>query len=186
MDQDMQILCPDDALTQLVALAGEDEPAALSRIAALIDEHPADPRLHFLGGSLLAAQQRFAEARSAMERSIEIAPGFAIARFQLGLLELSSGDSEAADATLRPLAELESDDALVLFARGLRHLARDNLAVAADLLKQGIACNGEHPLVSRDMELIVAGIEEQAKGPGDPGEHMSAVEMLLRQHSTRH
>lgn len=185
----MQQLCPDDMLQQALSLAEHDEPAALARIAELIEEHPADPRLHFLGGSLLAGQTRYDEARVAMGRSIEIAPEYAIARFQLGLLELSSGDAAAADATLQPLAEAESEDALVLFARGLRHLARDDLAVAADLLRQGIAGNRDHPLVSRDMELIIERIEDGAKGGDEPVEEVSAAQMLLRQHaakSTKH
>lgn len=189
MDQMTQQPCPDDMLEQALALAQDDEPAALARIAELIEEHPEDPRLHFLGGSLLAAQARYDEARDAMGRSIEIAPGFAIARFQLGLLELSSGDAAAAELTLQPLAEVESDDALVLFARGLRHLARDDLAVAADLLREGMARNREHPLVSRDMALIIARIEEGANGAGEPVEEMSAAQMLLQQHaakSTKH
>lgn len=184
-----QQLCPDDMLEQALALAEDDEPAALARIAALLEAHPADPRLHFLGGSLLAGQTRYDEARVAMGRSIQIAPEYAIARFQLGLLELSSGDGAAAELTLQPLAEIESDDALVLFARGLRHLARDDLAVAADLLRQGMARNREHPLISRDMELIVARIEEGAKSGDEPVEEMSAAQMLLRQHaakSTKH
>jgi Flp pilus assembly protein TadD len=186
MDQVMQQPCPDDMLVHVLALAETDEAAALARIATLAEEHPADPRLHFLGGSLLAALARYDEARLAMARSIEIAPDFAIARFQLGLLELSSGDAASADTTLQPLAELESEDALVLFARGLRHLARDDLAVATDLLRRGIACNRDHPLVSRDMELIVARIEEGAGEASEPDEATSAAQMLLRQHATKH
>lgn len=181
----MQQLCPDDMLQQALALAENDDDAALARIAELIEEHPADPRLHFLGGSLLAGLARYDEARLAMGRSIEIAPEYAIARFQLGLLELSSGDAAAADATLQPLAEAGSDDALVLFARGLRHLARDDLALAADLLRQGISRNSDHPLVSRDMELIIARIEDGAKDAGEPAEEMSAAQMLLQQHASK-
>src|SRR5918993_1176883 len=184
MDQIMHQPCPDDLLMEALALAEDNEGAALARIESLIEEHPADARLHFLGGSLLAALARYDEARAAMGRSIAIAPDFAIARFQLGLLELSSGDGAAADSTLEPLAELESEDALVLFARGLRHLARDDLAIAADLLRQGMACNRDHPLVSRDMELIVARIEEGAGEASEPDEATSAAQMLLRPPAT--
>jgi tetratricopeptide (TPR) repeat protein len=189
MDDTMHHACPDDMLAQAIELAGTDEVAAIAQIDALIAAHPADPRLHFLGGSLLAAQARYEEARAAMARSIEIAPDYAIARFQLGLLELSSGDAAAADVTLQPLVEAESEDALALFARGLRHLARDELALAADLLKEGMRRNHDHPLVSRDMALIVERIEESGEGRGEPQEEMSAAQMLLQQHaakSTKH
>lgn len=189
MDATMDQLCPDEPLAEAIALASENEAAAIARIDALIAAHPADPRLHFLGGSLLAAQARYAEAREAMARSIEIAPDYAIARFQLGLLELSSGDAAASDATLAPLAEADSDDALALFARGLRHLARDELGLAAGLLREGMRVNRDHPLVSRDMQLIVDRIEQGGDEAGEPAEEMSAAQMLLKQHaakSTKH
>jgi len=182
MDSTMDSLCPDAALAEALTLAQGDEIAAIARIGALIARHPDDARLHFLGGSLLAAQARYEEARRAIARSVELAPDYAIARFQLGLLELSSGDAAAADLTLLPLAEAQSDDALVLFARGLRHLARDELAQAAALLREGMAANVEHPLVSRDMALIVERIEQDSSAAGAEPE-MSAAQMLLQQQS---
>jgi tetratricopeptide (TPR) repeat protein len=185
MEMDMQQACPDDMLAELITLAGDDEAAAIAAIAALLEEHPSDPRLHFLGGSLLAGQARYGEAREAMVRSIELAPDYAIARFQLGLLELSCGDAAAADATLQPLAEAASEEALVLFARGLRHLARDELAVAADLLRQGISRNRDHPLVSRDMELILEQIAQRGATPAEPDQEISAAQMLLREHAAK-
>jgi Flp pilus assembly protein TadD len=185
MNMIMQDHCPDDVLAQLVELAGRDEAGAIARIATLLEPHRSDPRLHFLEGSLLASQARYDEGRAAIARAVEIAPGFAIARFQLGLLELSSGDAEAADNTLRPLAEAESGDALVLFARGLRHLLRDEFAVAESLLRQGIAINRDHPPVNADMELILARIAEVAPAPAARDEDVSAAQMLLREHAAK-
>ncbi len=189
METAMDRPCPDDLLADAIALAGDDETAAIVQIEALLGAYPADERLYFLGGSLLAAQARYEEARRAMARSIEIAPDYAIARFQLGLLELSSGDAAAADATLAPLAEADGEGALALFARGLRHLARDDLAQAAALLREGMRVNREHPLVSRDMQLIVERIEQGGEAEAEPAEEMSAAQMLLQQHaakSTKH
>jgi tetratricopeptide (TPR) repeat protein len=183
---DMDEMCSDELLSDAVAVAERDDKAGRARVAALLADHPADPRLHFLHGSLLAAEGRYAEARTAIGRSVELAPGYDIARFQLGLLELSSGDGAAADATLGPLADAPVEAALVLFARGLRHLARDELPAAAELLRRGIACNEEHPLVSRDMELIIAKIEESAAPPAAappaPDEPLSAAHLLLREY----
>ena len=185
----MDEYCPDELLAEAIALAGNDDAAGRERVASLLEDHPSDARLHFLHGSLLAAEGRFAEARASMRRSVELAPDYEIARFQLGLLEISSGDAAAADLTLEPLAAGVSEAALPLFARGLRHLARDELAAAADLLRQGIACNRDHPLVSRDMELIIARIEEGDKGEDESGEPVSAAHLLLQEYaakSTKH
>lgn len=186
MDQTLDAPCPDEALLETLTLAGQNDAAALARIAELLAVHGSDARLHFLRGSLLAGQRDYAEARTAISRAVEIAPDYAIARFQLGLLELSSGDAAAADATLEPLAGQASGDALVLFARGLRHLARDNFDEAEALLRQGIACNREHPLVSGDMEMILAGIaESRAQAAPPPDESLSAAHMLLQQDAAK-
>jgi tetratricopeptide (TPR) repeat protein len=186
----MDEFCPDGLLAEAIALAGNDDAAGRARVAALLGEYPADPRLHFLYGSLLAGEGRYEEARLSMRRSVELAPDYEIARFQLGLLELSSGDAAAADLSLEPLAAGDSEAALPLFARGLRHLARDELAAAADLLRRGIACNTDHPLVSRDMELIIARIEEGgAPAEEESGEPVSAAHLLLQEYaakSTKH
>ena len=181
--------CPDTPLAEAIALAQNDDRAGRERVAALLGEYPSDPRLHFLYGSLLAAEGRYEEARMAMGRSVALAPDYEIARFQLGLLELSSGDAAAADLTLEPLAAGHSEAALPLFARGLRHLARDELAAAADLLRKGIANNQDHPLVSRDMELIIARIEEDGAAREESGEPVSAAHLLLQEYaakSTKH
>jgi hypothetical protein len=186
----MTDLCSDDRLVEAVEMAGRDDAGALARVAGLIKAHPADPRLHFLQGSLFAGLARYQEGLAAMRRAVALAPDYEIARFQLGLLELSSGDAEAADATLQPLAE--SDAGLSLFARALRLLARDELGGAAELLIQGIERNWEHPLINRDMEMMIARIEEARRAPDGPAaaeEEVSAAHMLLKRYAdkdTRH
>jgi tetratricopeptide (TPR) repeat protein len=185
----MNTSCPDSLLAEVIALAGNDDAAGREGVAALLGDYPSDPRLYFLYGSLLAAEGRYEEGRVAMRRSVELAPDYEIARFQLGLLELSSGDAAAADLTFEPLAADQSEAALPLFARGLRHLARDELAPAAEFLRRGIACNRDHPLVSRDMELIIAGIEEGGAVQDEGGEPVSASHLLLQEYaakSTKH
>jgi Flp pilus assembly protein TadD len=194
-----ETLCPHGAMNELLRQAGDDELGALARIAALLSEYPDDPRLYFLKGSLLAARTQYEEGRVAMRRAVELSSGYDIARFQLGLLELSSGDAEAADATFQPLADAPGESALSLFALGLRHLARDNFDQAEALLRRGIEVNIEHPLVNRDMQLMLAGIAEaRAKGAAETAlssagseseEDVSAAHLLLKHYadkSTKH
>src|SRR5260221_14244355 len=59
-----------------------------------------------------------------MQRAVEIAPHYALARFQLGFLQFTSGDAAAAEATWRPLEALPGDSPLRLFSGGVRALAR--------------------------------------------------------------
>jgi tetratricopeptide (TPR) repeat protein len=188
MNEQAQDLCPDDMLAAALELAGRDDAGGLSRIEALLRDHPGDPRLHFLQGSLLAGKASYAEAREAMGRSIALAPDYAIARFQLGLLELSCGDAAASELTLQPLADAESEDALSLFARGLRHMARDEFAAATGFLRRGIASNQEHPLVSRDMEMIISRmgeVEAENGRKGDNSEDVSAAHLLIQRYADK-
>ncbi len=179
--------CPQEKLAELLATAGADDEQGLAHVESLIGDYSQDPRLHFLRGSLLAALRRYAEAREAMHRAVEIAPGYAIARFQVGLLELTSGEPAAAEATWAPLQALPEDEPLRLFAAGLNHLARNEFDAAIGRLSQGIERNAENPALNRDMQMVIDETRRKmAEQPYDGP--TSAVDMLLRRYGkdTRH
>jgi len=164
------------------SLKGADA-QGIPRIEQLVEEFPDDPRLHFLLGSVLAGQRRYEEAHNAMRMAIDVAPDYALARFQLGFLELTSGDPTSAEATWGPLDQLVPGHPLRLFANGLRHLARDEFGPAVDLLRQGIAANTELPEVNADMQLIINKVTESGDQPA--GEATSSTHMLLQQYAAR-
>lgn len=185
MDPSETDLCPAPALSEALEAVGADDERGLERIDALAIRHPADPRLHFLRGSVLAGLKRYEEALPAMRRAVAIAPGFALARFQLGLLELSSGNPSAAEATWGPLDTLAADDPLRMFAAGLRHLIRDEFAETVRLLREGIALNRDNPPLNHDMRLLA----EQAQAKLDESERtdepMSLTHLALQQYSVK-
>ncbi len=179
--------CPQEKLAELLTVAGADDEQGLAHVERLIGDYGLDPRLHFLRGSLLAALRRYAEAREAMHRAIEIAPGYAIARFQVGLLELTSGEPAAAEATWAPLQVLPEDEPLRLFATGLNHLARDEFGAAIERLSQGIERNADNPALNRDMEMVIDETRRKMTEEATD-EPISAAHMLLRQYGkgTKH
>lgn len=207
MDDTGGTLCPDGRLQAVVAQLRTDDEGGLAGIANLLQTWPLDPRLHFLKGSVLAGLQRYDEGRSAMARAIEIAPDFALARFQLGFLDLTSGRAVEAMGVWQKLGDLPEDDALRIFAEGLANLAIDNFAEAVRLLRRGMERNTQNPLINGDMQLILDEIEpklalQQAAGgaapapasaageapaaadePGDAP--ASAVDLLLRQQGSK-
>jgi Flp pilus assembly protein TadD len=132
-----------------------DSNDALLAIEDLLAAYRRDPRLHFLRGSVLATLKRYDEAREAMQQAIDIAPDFGIARFQLGLLQLTSGLPAPALSTWGPLALLPEDHYLSLFAKGLTHMIRDEFDKAAELLRAGVAANSENAPLNRDMLMVV-------------------------------
>ncbi len=147
--------CAPDVLDRLLKTVSADENQALLEIEAALRNHPNDAQLHFLKGSVLASAQRYDEGRDAIRRAITIAPDYALARFQLGFLELTSGLPAAAVDTWEPLDQLADDNPLRIFANGLGRLAVDDFTSALSLLESGIARNHEHPLINDDMQLII-------------------------------
>lgn len=160
--------CSDHELHALMEAAGTDDRDALRRADRLVEDHPDDARLHFLRGSLLAGIGRPIEAVSALRRAVELAPDFAIARFQLGFFQLTSGEAANALETWGPLALLAENHYLRSFVAGLTHLIRDEFDQSLERLQRGIVANTENPPLNRDMQLIVDKVREVQSGLAQP------------------
>ena len=184
------LLCPDDVMASIIRQLQTDDAGGLATIASLQISYPFDPRLHFLNGSVLAGLQRYDESRGAMARAIEIAPDYALARFQLGFLDLTSGRAVDAIGVWQPLFNLSEEEPLRIFAEGLTNLVGDNFAEARRLLLKGIELNTDNPMISTDMQLILDeikdGVPQSAGAPtADPSTPSSAAHMLLQQYELK-
>jgi tetratricopeptide (TPR) repeat protein len=180
-------LCDDQTFNELVVALETGARDEIERTDRLLAEFPDDARLHFLRGSLLAGIGRFIEALPALRKAVELAPDFAIARFQLGFFYLTSGDAADALSVWGPLALLPEGHYLRLFVGGLTHLVRDEFADSVRLLKEGIAANSENPPLNRDMALIISKTEalESTPAAGEGAEDVSATSLLLGQFARR-
>lgn len=177
--------CPAEDLLAAVDILKQDDEAGLARIDELIQRYDGDARLHFLKGSLLAGMRRYEEAHVFMQRAVERAPGYAIARFQLGFLEMTSGDYPAARTTWAPLLDLPAEDPLLLFVMGLEQLAKDSVPEGIELLRQGIARNTDNPPLNNDMQLIIdKTLEEAGARPADD-EPTTATHLLLQRYANK-
>lgn len=146
-------LCPENDLKILISsLETGQDPSALD---GLLAKFPEDPRLVFMKGSVLAGEGDIIGAHKYLSEAVELAPDYAIARFQLGFFQLTSGESNAALKTWARLDGLPDGHHLKLFSAGLRHLIRDEFANCIDLLEQGIAQNEENVPLNGDMQLII-------------------------------
>src|SRR5262245_17278322 len=92
----MTALCSDVVLEELVREMQTGAGDPVERVKTLLDEFPQDGRLHFLHGSQLVQAGRLIEGHASLKQAVALAPDFPIARFQLGLFQLTSG--EAANA----------------------------------------------------------------------------------------
>lgn len=183
--------CPDNEFAALVAMMQQSAQSAMAELDALVPRFPDDARLHFLRGSIMASKKEYEAARKAMRRAVDLAPDFAIARFQLGFLLLTSGEVWPAQEAWGPLHGLSDDYYLVHFVRGLCHLIRDEFAEAIADLERGIAANQENPPLNNDMRMIIDEMHEKdllGDGP-DNRSDVSSAQLLLQQaalRSTRH
>lgn len=192
MNQGASKLCDDALLQRVLAEAGKDSALGVLAIDRALADHPRDPRLHFLKGSLLIGLKRFVEAHDALSQAVEIAPDFALARFQLGFFELTSGEAESALATWRPLHSLPAGTWLLTFVHGLEHLIADRFEACIAALQEGIAANTENLPLNHDMELIIEKCREllapqQDSQSGSDETEISATSLLLRSsaHNTK-
>jgi tetratricopeptide (TPR) repeat protein len=119
---------------------------------------------HFLAGSEYAALGQFDKAEAALANAVLLAPALHIARYQLGLLQFSSGRAAVALVTWEPLFALDAAQAISHFVRAFAALALDDFEQAKAHFKAGLDRNTENAALSQDIEKILRGIEE-AKQP---------------------
>src|SRR5882672_7072143 len=174
-------LCPQDKLSALMAAIGSDETRGRRELDTLLRAYPSDARLHFLKGSLLAGRQDYAAARAAMRHAVDLAPDYAVARFQLGFLLLTSGEPYLAQEAWGPLHALPADHYLRLFVEGLTRLIRDEFADTIRLLQEGIKRNRENQPMNRDMQLIIDEVRGKMSAQAMGEAPVSSVDMLLQQ-----
>lgn len=168
-----------DHLPDVLKRLQRAEPAsALRLLEEAVQAHPADPRLLLLLGAELVHAKQLDRAEAAYTAALNLAPDFAIARFQLGLLQFTSARPAVAMATWSLLERLDENHPLRLFKMGLEALGQDRFAEARQWLERGIASNKENPALNRDMRLVLdriaalgpaAGQGERPAGAG--GEH---------------
>ena len=130
--------------------------ALLSQAATLA---PGAAMPHYLRATNHAHAGRFELAEASYMACLNRAPEFAIARFQLGLLQASGGRPAVAHASWEPLLALPDEHALKLLALGLLALLAEDWATARRLIAQGIAANHDNEPLNDDMRGVLARID---------------------------
>jgi tetratricopeptide (TPR) repeat protein len=139
---------------------------AVSMLKTLLER---DAR-HVFGTYLLAAEHAqlgmMDRAEEGFRRTVELAPDFAMGRFNLGQLYLTKNDTAAATAVLAPLASLPANQALSGYAKGLIAAANEDASEAIRQLQAGLACPQEVPPLAADMRRVLENL--LALGGGEP------------------
>ena len=144
-----------EELMHLALKANErnDTEQVIGYLKRILSAEPDNGLALYLLGAQHAQMRMYARAIEEMSRAIEVEPNIPpTAHFQLGLLYLTSGTVPEALLAWTPLDQLEEDDALRLFKRGLVHLIQDEFEACVENLERGIAANALYPDLSRDMQ----------------------------------
>lgn len=102
-----------------------------------------------------ARLQRTDLAEASYIWALQRAPQSALARFQLGLLQLRSARPAAAFATWAPLETLGDGHPLLLFKRGFEALALDRFPEARRWLLAGIGANASDESLNREVRMVL-------------------------------
>lgn len=179
-----QTMDPSSEFTRLVAegLAASraDQPAAaLSLFAQASEADPSSGVPHFLIGSEQASAGNFAAAELSFACAVLLAPGFALARYQLGLLQFSCQRAPLALLTWQPLFGLPEEDALLHFVRGFSALAQDAFDDALGHFRTGVACQPSNPALCADILQVVDAVERLGRREASPSDEPTPDHILL-------
>jgi tetratricopeptide (TPR) repeat protein len=170
-----------DALIERAATASQDGDSntALSLLEQAMALEKASAAACFLFASEHASLGNFEKAEESFANTVLLAPQWHIARYQLGLLQFSSGRAAAALVTWAPLFDLDASNCFVHFVRGFGSLAQDQFAQATAHFRAGLALPVENAALAGDIEKVLARIEHLTTGPVAQTAEPSAAAHIL-------
>lgn len=145
--------------TLLHELAACDATTALAVLETAAKRYPHNPHVLLLLAAQYMQSQDVDRAEAAYVAVLYAAPDLHVARFQLGLLQLTSTRPATAFATWAPLDLLEKNHPLRLFKQAFEMLRRDDIHAACALLREGMTHNAENPPLNRDMQMLLEKLE---------------------------
>lgn len=162
MSQDFETL-----MAEGLGASGRDDAArAIAAFRSAAELQPDSALPHFLLGAEYAQARRYDEAEAAYANAVLLAPAFETARYQLGLLQYTSGRAAMALVTWEPLARLEDGHPVRSFVLGFAALARDEFEAALAEFTAGMAANRENEPMNRDIAMVVQSIRRTLAGRG--------------------
>jgi tetratricopeptide (TPR) repeat protein len=116
---------------------------------------PGAPMPHFLRATNFADAGNYELAEACYTACLNRAPDFAIARFQLGLMQVTGGRPALGQATWELLLTLPDDDCLKLFAQGFMLLLSEQWEPARQAFERGIERNTMNEPLNGDIRGVL-------------------------------
>jgi tetratricopeptide (TPR) repeat protein len=159
----------DELVSQgLAASQAGNSPAAIEFWQQASAAAPSSGIPHFLMASEFASLGEIDRAEASFANAVLLAPGLLTARYQLGLLQFSSGRAAMALVTWEPLLAGDQTDpiapALAHFVRGYAALAQDAFDDALASFDAGLQINTTNLPLSGDIRLMMDRIQTLLAG----------------------
>lgn len=144
-------------------LEASDAASALALLETTAAQHPQNPHVLLLLAGHYMQNKRVDEAEAAYIAALNLDPGLSIARFQLGLLQLTNARPATAFTTWAPLDLLSEKHPLRLFKQAFGQLQHDQIGIACAYLREGMQHNTDNPPLNRDMQMLLLKLEAASK-----------------------
>jgi tetratricopeptide (TPR) repeat protein len=169
-----------------------EEESEVTKLRRAVVLDPGNANLRYLLGAEMAQAKDYEGAVLELSAAIALNPALDMARFQLGLLQLTLGQVEQMKLVLAPFENADDAAPLKHFKRGLEALAIDDFATCLTSLRRGIELNRQNEALNHDMSLIVSKVAAiMAEAPpqqssGDPPAKTVRTDFSLYGDATRH
>lgn len=151
----------DELLHLAIHATNKDETEkAISYLKRSIDIDANNAKVLYMLASLHAQIGMYERAIKGMREAINIDPELDTAHFQLGLLELTSGNVDNAKEVWSTLDKLDETHYLRVFRDALLLLIEDKLDDSVVMLQKGIMLNKENAPLNTDMNNFILEIEK--------------------------
>lgn len=160
MDQSTELTTDELMHLALHAVGQKSHDKAISFLKRLLSIEPENGKAHYLMGAVHAEIGMHAQAAEEMTHALDLEPDLHTARFQLGLLNLTSGKVDEAEQVWTELDILGDQDPLYLFKKGMLHLVKDEFGPCIKLLKAGIEVNTLNEDLNNDMRRVIMDAEK--------------------------
>lgn len=166
----------------LRASAQGDDAAALGHLKLALGKNPRHARAHWAIAAEYASLGLPEQAAQHFAQAVALEPAQAVARFQYGLLQLTCGDVEQARAIWAPLDDGPAMEPLRLFKTGLLHMVHDEFDQALAHLQAGLADPDLQAPLRRDMEQVVARLQNSPQAASQAAPAPAPMEGLAQGH----
>ena len=149
----------------LQASRADDTAATLEHLQRAAALDPASSAPYFVLAAHHAQSRDNDLAEAAYLECLQRAPGLAIARFQLGLLQLTMGRPAVAQVSWGPLLQGTDADALTHFVHGLVAMLAGDANAARERLLKGISLNQDNEPLNVDMRGVLDRLDRAMPPP---------------------